>query len=528
MRFFVVLVLGVTLLFSGCAKIGPDFTTPPSPVADSWFEQENQQLTSTAESNEQWWTVFNDPVLNLLIEESYQQNLGLQIAGLRILEARAQLGIATGNLYPQQQQLLGGAAAVGNSKNAANTAGGDLYYKSLGSSMDAAWELDFWGKFRRGVEAADAQYLASAANYEDVMVTLTAEVARAYILIRINEERIRLAVESVAIQDRSLEIATNRFDGGLVTELDVQQARTLLANTRATIPRFEVDYHQARNALSVLLGQPPGDLVKILTSPGNVLGIPMAPVEVAVGVPADLLRRRPDVRRAELLAASQSALIGVAKADLLPHFTLLGSIGLQTSESSITRNGSSSFSDLFDSDSMTYFVGPSLTWDILNYGRIKNQVRVQDARLQQLVINYQDTVLRAAQETEDAMIGFLKTQQEALYLADAVKASQRSVDISMLQYGEGLADYQRVLDAQRSLSIGQDVLASTQGSVVLNLVSMYKALGGGWQARSDQDFINPETRQVMAERTDWGGILDEPKKEMTDPVDDSDWRWPDW
>ena len=528
MRFFVVLVLGATLLSSGCAKIGPDFTTPPAPVADSWLEPDNQQLTVTSEYNEEWWTVFNDPVLNVLIEESYQQNLGLQIAGLRILEARAQLGIATGNLYPQQQQLSGGAAASGNSKNAANSAGGDLYYKNLGSSMDAAWELDFWGKFRRGVEAADAQYLAATASYDDVMVTLTAEVARAYILIRTNEERIRLAHESVAIQDRSLEIAENRFDGGLVTELDVQQARTLLANTRATIPRFEVDYHQARNALSVLLGQPPGDLVKILTSPGNVLGIPMAPVEVAVGVPADLLRRRPDVRRAELQAASQSALIGVAKADLLPHFTLIGSIGLQTSESSLTRNGSSSFSDLFDSDSMTYFVGPSLTWDILNYGRIKNQVRVQDARLQQLVANYQNTVLRAAQETEDAMIGFLKTQQEALYLADAVTASQRSVDISLLQYGEGLADYQRVLDAQRSLSIGQDILASTQGSVVLNLVSMYKALGGGWQTRSDQEFINAEIRQEMAERTDWGGILDEPKKETTEPSEESDWRWPDW
>jgi len=528
MRFFVVLVMGVTLLSSGCAKIGPDFTTPLAPVADSWLEPDSQQLTATSDHHEKWWTVFNDPVLNVLIEESYQQNLGLQIAGLRILEARAQLGIATGNLYPQQQQLSGGAAAIGNSRNAANSAGGDLYYKNYGSSMDAAWELDFWGKFRRGVEAADAQYLAAAASYDDVMVTLTAEVARAYILIRINEERIRLAHESVAIQERSLEIAENRFDGGLVTELDVMQARNLLANTRAAIPRFQVDYHQAKNALSVLLGQPPGDLTTILSSSANAMGIPMAPAKVAVGIPADLLRRRPDVRQAELQAAAQSALIGVAKADLLPHFTLIGSIGLQTSESSLTRNGSSNFNDLFDSDSMTYFVGPSLTWDLLNYGRIKNQVRVQDARLQQLVVNYQETVLRAAQETEDAMIGFLKTQQEALYLADGVKASQRSVDISLLQYGEGLADYQRVLDAQRSLSVGQDVLASTQGSVVLNLVSMYKALGGGWQPRSDQDFINAETRQKMAERTDWGGILDEPKKATTESSEDSDWRWPDW
>ena len=202
-------------------------------------------------------------------------------------------------------------------------------------------------------------------------------------------------------------------DGGLVTELDVTQARSLLANTQSTIPRFLTNYQQARNALSILLGQPPSDLADILNS-ASKLGIPEAPAEVAVGVPADLLRRRPDIRRAEYQAAAQSALIGVAKADLLPHFTLVGSIGLQTSESSLTRNGNSSFSDLFDSDSMTYFAGPSLTWDLFNYGRIKNQVRVQDARLQQLVVNYQNTVLRAAQETEDAMVGFLNRQQEAL------------------------------------------------------------------------------------------------------------------
>jgi NodT family efflux transporter outer membrane factor (OMF) lipoprotein len=528
MRFVVILLLGVTLLTSGCIKVGPDFTAPPAPVADSWKEPDNQQLTAKTDHHEEWWTVFNDPVLNKLVEEASQQNLSLQIAGLRILEARAQLGIATGNLYPQQQQLFGSAAAVGGSRNAANSAGGDLHFKDLSTSMDAAWELDFWGKFRRGVEAADAQFLAATADYEDVMVTLTAEVARAYILVRTNEERIRLAEESVAIQERSLEIAENRFEGGLVTELDVQQARTLLANTNATIPRFQIEYHRAQNALSVLLGQPPGDLSATLNASGSISGIPMAPAEVAVGVPADLLRRRPDVRRAELQAASQSALIGVAKADLFPHFTLIGSIGLQASESSLTRNGSSSFSDLFDSDSMTYFAGPSLTWDLFNYGRIKNQVRVQDARLQQLVTNYQNTVLRAAQETEDAMIGFLKKQQEALYLTDAVTASKRSVDISLLQYGEGLTDYQRVLDAQRGLSIDQDALASIQGSVVLNLVSMYKALGGGWQLTADREFVKPEIQHEMAERTDWGGLLEESKKEADEASKESDWLWPDW
>jgi outer membrane protein TolC len=256
--------------------------------------------------------------------------------------------------------------------------------------------------------------------------------------------------------------------------------------------------------------------------------IPKPPAEVAVGVPADLLRRRPDVRRAELQAAAQSALVGVAKADLYPHFTLIGSIGLQSSNSPLTREGGSDLSDLFSSDSFTYFTGPSLTWDLLNYGRIKNQVRVQDARLQQLVVNYQRTVLNAAREAEDAMADFIERQVQAEYLADAVTASKRSVDISALQYGEGLTGYQRVLDAQRGLRIDQDALALVRGSVAISLVNMYKALGGGWQSRSGQEVVKPETQQEMAERTDWGGLLDKPQQDADSATEASDWRWPDW
>lgn len=511
MRFIVILALGVTLITSGCLKVGPDFSPPEAPVANDWQESDNQQFTPSPDQYQDWWTLFNDPVLNSLVEEAYQQNLDLQIAGLRILEARAQLGIATGNLFPQEQQFGASASTVGASKNAANTAAGDLHYKDLNTSFSVGWELDFWGKFRRGIEAADAQYLATIVNYDDVMVTLSAEVARNYILLRTLEERIRLNAASVAIQERSLEIAENRFDGGLVTELDVQQARTLLANTRATVPRLRSDYRRVQNALGVLLGIPPREMSQRLGSVET--GLPLPPAEVAIGVPADLLRRRPDIRRVELQAAAQSALIGVAKADLFPHFTLIGSVGLQASESSLTRNGTSDFGDLFSGDSVTYFAGPSLTWDLFNYGRIKNQVRVQDARFQQLVISYQNTVLNAAREVEDAMTGFLEDQIQARYLNDAVNASLRSVDISSLQYSEGLTDYQRVLDAQRSLTRDQDTLATVQGSVSINLVNMYQALGGGWQARTGREFVKPEVQKVMAERTDWGSMLEKPKDE---------------
>jgi len=512
MRYYSLLLAYLIMLTVGCAMVGPDFTPPVAPVVDSWMGSEDPGLPAKPDQHEKWWTVFNDPILNGLVEEASRENLGLQVAGLRILEARAQLGIATGSLYPQQQYAEASAGAAGASRHAANTSAGDLEYGTLGIGFNAAWELDFWGKFRRGIETADAQYMAAIANYDDVMISLRAEVARIYILVRTLDKRISLAKASAKIQKRSLEIAENRFEGGLVTELDVQQARSLLANTLAAIPAFQAEYRQAQNALSVLLGIPPQDLSGRL-HPDDALDIPQPPAEVAVGVPADLLRRRPDVRRAELQAAAQSALIGVAKSDLLPHFTLIGSVGLQTSDSPLTAEGGSSFSDLFSSDSITYFAGPTLTWDLFNYGRITNQVRIQDARLQQLVINYQNTVLNSAREVEDAMAGFLKDQVRARYLAEAVTASKRSVDISSLQYSEGLTDYQRVLDAQRGLTRDQDALATVQGSIAINLVNMYKALGGGWQVRPYQNFIKPETEKEMAERTNWGMLLQEPAKE---------------
>jgi len=257
----------------------------------------------------------------------------------------------------------------------------------------------------------------------------------------------------------------------------------------------------------------------------------VAPAEIAVGIPAELLRRRPDIRRAELQAAAQSALIGVARADLFPHFSLVGSIGLRSSENAPSAAGGlggSSFSDMFDSDSFEYFVGPGFRWDILNYGRIKNQVRIQDARFQQLQVNYQNTVLRAAREVEDSMVGFLRGQDEAGFLTESVKAYKRSVELSQTQYTEGLADYLLVLDNQRALTAEQDRLISTQGNVALNLISMYKALGGGWQIRSGQDFVPEEVQQEMAERTDWGDLLEREQQEPQEPEESSSWRWPDW
>jgi len=500
---FIVMV-SLMLGLSGCSMVGPDYVKPTPPEPDNWLEPDNPQIESTEADFSHWWSVFNDPVLNTLVETAYRQNLSLQVAGLRVLEARAQLGIAIGFQYPQQQQVNADATANQLSKNAPNSAGADRYFYNYQAGFDAAWELDIWGKFRRAVQTGVANLEASIADYDDVMVALTAEVARSYIVVRTNEERLEVARQNVKIQKRSLDIAEVRFNAGAVTELDVAQAKALLGSTEATIPQFETSLRQAKNALATLLGKLPGEIDQMLGGPGL---IPEVPPEVAVGIPAELLRRRPDIRLAERQLAGQSALIGVAKADLFPHFSLFGSLGFQAASSVDARSNNSSISDWFKGDSFTLNAGPGVNWDIFNYGQISNKVRVEDARFQQLAVNYDNTVLRAVQEVEDAMISFLQTQKSVGFLADAVKASKRSVDLSMIQYREGMTDYQRVLDTQRFLSVQQDQLVFTAGSVDLSLVGLYKALGGGWQLRKDQEFVPQDILEEMEKRTDWGNLL---------------------
>lgn len=494
----------LVLMVGGCA-VGPDFVRPDAPAEEKWIDTDLPQIKTEPADLTDWWKVFNDPLLDSLIETAYRQNLPLQIAGLRIMEARAQLGLAVGNKYPQLQQLSGSATAVEISDNAPNALAADKFYYNYELGFDAAWELDFWGRFRRGVESAQATYMASIAGYDNALVTLTAEVARAYVQIRTFEDRIRIADENVKIQKRSLEIAEARFEGGIVTELDVQQARALLNDTSASISRLRIGLRQTRHGLSILLGIPPGELKNVLTEAAS---IPEVPPEVVVGIPADLLRRRPDIRNAELQAAAQSARIGVAKADLYPQFSLVGSIGLQSNEQGGITSNNAHFGDLFDSESITYFAGPSIQWPILNYGRIKSKVRVQDARFQQFIVNYQNTVLNAYREVEDAMVGFLNSKEQVVFLSDSVNASKRSVELSLIQYREGVVDYQRVLDTQRFLTQEQDLLTSVNGEVALNLIAMYKALGGGWQMSEGKRFVNEETKEKMQERTNWGKTLE--------------------
>jgi NodT family efflux transporter outer membrane factor (OMF) lipoprotein len=522
-------VLAAVLLLGGCVMVGPDFVKPEAPVETEWMEARDPEIKTESSDYKEWWTVFNDPVLNSLVESAYQQNLPLQISGIRILQTRAQLGVLIGNVYPQVQQGRGGANYNRLSENAPNSLGSDDTFWQYDAGFDVAWELDIWGKFRRAIESGVANLEASIANYDDVLISLTAEVARTYILLRTFEERLEIAAENVKIQERSLQIAEIRFKAGAVTELDVVQARSLLKSTEAFIPRFEASIRQIKNALAILMGKLPGEIDYMI---GGARLIPKAPPEIVVDIPAELMRRRPDIQLAEYQIATQTPLIGVSKADLFPSFELFGSFGLLTSSSRNTKSGGpkgSGFSDLFEADSFEFFGGPSFRWNLFNYGRIDNQVRIEDALLQQLIVNYENTVLRAHQEVEDSMTGFLRKQQEAGFLMDSVKASQRSVDLSMLQYKEGLVDYQRVLDSQRFLTDLQDVWTATRGSAIINLVAMYKALGGGWQIREGQMFVSKDNMDQMGKRTNWGDLLEpEALVKPASAKERQQWRWPDW
>jgi len=456
--------------FANGFKVGPNYRRPPAPVANEWIDATDPTLDTAHVDDAAWWRVFNDPVLDELVASAYRQNLTLRVAGLRILEARALRAIAAGNIFPQGQEAFGDYTRLELSEN--STAGFSPLHHfdqwTLGTGL--AWELDFWGRFRRAIEAADANLDSSVENYDDVLVLLVSDVAQSYTEVRIAEQRLAFARENVKIQQGSLRIAEDRLRNGVTTRLDVTQAESDLANTEANIPALESARRQAVNQLCVLLGMPPQNLDAILAGSS---GIPKSPPQVAVGIPAELLRRRPDVRRAERQVAAQSAMIGVAESDLYPHFSISGTIYLDA-----TR-----FEDLFDPRSFAGAVGPAFRWDILNYGRLANNVRVQEARFYQLATQYQNTVLQANAEAENALVRFLKAQQQVRAMTRSAEAARQSVELVMSQYQAGTVDFNRVFNTQQFLTQQQDQLAIVEGAVAQNLIQLYRALGGGWQIR---------------------------------------------
>lgn len=487
-----------------CTPVGPEFQRPEVELRPEWLNAEVEHYDTDSVDVTEWWKQLNDPVLDDLIERAHSQSNLIRIAGLRVLESQAKLGIALGSRYPQVQVATGEASAVRTSKNIPITESGDLDFERYSLGVAVGWEIDFWGRFRRGIEAADAAMLAQIASYDELLVLITAQVADTYAAVRALEEQLTLANNSAALQRRSYEIATVRHEQGADSELDALQARTLLLSTEAIIPDLEASLQQAKVALAVLLGMQAAEIDPLL---GTQTTLPNVPDRLLVGIPANLLRQRPDVRGAELAARAQNAVVGVAEANLYPSFSLGGTLGLSATASTLTPNGSSGIGDLFSGDSGSYAIGASFVWPFLNYQRIRNSIRVEDARLQQALIAYRETALQAAGEAELALARYAGARAQDVVLREAVEVAERSAELSLLRYQEGFADYQRVLNAQQSLFGQQQRYAANRGDVVRGLVAIYKSLGGGWSP--ERQFVDDETRQQMQERTNWGDLMDE-------------------
>ncbi len=506
------LVLGLAL--TGCTMVGPDFERPEAPYLGSWSRgaglpiDKKTGFTTRSEAVNDWWTLFKDPVLTAFINEAYRDNLELEAAGVRIYQARAQLGIARGELFPQQQQ--GNLSYRGFEFSSNNSLVQEIRqfipidnkFNTYSAGFDAGWEIDIWGKLRRNVQSAEANLLYQIASYDDVLVTLTGDIAATYVTIRELQGLIAIARANAALQKESLGIAKIKLQGGTTTQLDVDEATASYNATLATIPQYQAALAQAMNAMSVLIGETPGDVEPRVKEHQR---LPRVPAEVAVGVPADLLRRRPDIRAAEYQAAAQSAQIGVAQADLYPAFTITGAVAVKSSD----------IGNLFSSGSFDGFINPGFTWNFLNYGRLRNNVRVQDAEFQELLLNYKNTVLNAYSEVETALVSFLKAKQQVVYLRRSVAAARRAESVVLDQYRDGTASYDRVLDSQRQLLLSQSRLLAARADVLTNLIAVYKGLAGGWIPPNVKGFISDRTRDQMENRTNWGKLLEKPVEPQT-------------
>ncbi|WP_373973824.1 efflux transporter outer membrane subunit [Chitinibacter sp. SCUT-21] len=483
----------LALACSACTVLGPNYQRPSSEIASDWRSDNlpDASAVTSSQAKWQWWEQLNDPTLNALIADVLHNNRNLKIAALRVMESRAQLGVVDSTLYPQVQQLSGSVLNTERRQSGGYSANQWMY----SAGLNIGWELDFWGRFRRSIEAADAAYLASIAKYDDVYLLLAAQTASLYAGIRTLESRLQFAHSNMAIQQRSLEITQRLYASGNDSELDVQQAKTQYLATASTIPALEASLRQTQNALAALLGRPPGPILEMASATGQ---IPAADLMLIADLPADLLRRRPDVRAAEMQLKAQSALIGVAEADFYPSITLLGSLGV--SATSIAASPTT----------LDLGIGPSLKWNIFDYGRLKNNVRIQDARYQQLYLVYQDSVLQAAREVDDAAVAYAKTLEQVALLEQGEQAAQRSLEIANIQYREGMAGFERVLDAQRALFSQQERVVSNRGNLINSLIALYKAMGGGWDVQRQHRLLDEETLNSMKQRTDWGGLLDAP------------------
>jgi multidrug efflux system outer membrane protein len=459
----------------GCA-VGPDYHRPEVRAPAKWSEPLAGGETNAPASLTVWWKNFNDPKLNSLMDRAVQSNLDLRVARARVREARAQYGIVSADLWPSvdasgsyaRQRQSHNQPLIGSVLVPSNVPFENNVYQA---GFDASWELDVFGGKRRAVESASAQVAVSEFARRGTLVTLLGEVARNFVEVRGFQRRLAITYDNIKAQEEALAITRDRFAKGLATELDVEQAATLLATTTADVPSLEDSLQSTIHRLGVLTGQPPGALLPELSTESP---IPVAMPPVPVGLPSDLLLRRPDVQQAERQLASATANIGVAEADLFPKFFLTGDAGFE----------SISASDWFSNGSKYWSIGPSVQWRIFDAGRIRANIKVQTARQEQALAAYEQTVLIAFEDVENALVSYAKEQVRRRSLQEAVASSQKSLDLANRLYANGLTDFLHVLDAERSLYQTQDQLVQSERAISTNLISLYKSLGGGWEIES--------------------------------------------
>jgi multidrug efflux system outer membrane protein len=454
------------LFLGGCAAVGPDYVPPEKQLSSQWHTPMEGGLAAgpiDQEALSQWWRHLNDPILSRLIEQAVAGNLDLKEARARVREARAKRGIEEAGLFP----YVDASGKITRSKGSEETGAG-THRTLYTAGFDAGWEVDIFGGIRRSVEAADADLEASQASLQDVLVTLTAEVALNYVEMRAYQTRLAVAEANLKAQEETHQLTRWRFQAGLSDALSVEQARYNMENTRSQVPTLRSGLDESLNRIAVLLGKEPGELHKELRPSAP---IPVTPVRVAVGIPADCMRRRPDIRQAERELAGQTARIGVATAELYPKFSLLGSIGLEA----LSLGGFAS------SDGFTYSIGPTFSWRLFDAGAIRQNIKVQTALQEQALARYESAILTALEEVENSLKAYAEEQNRRAALQQASAAAQEAVKLAQNKYEAGIIDFNEVLDAQRSLLSFEDQLAQSEGTVTANLIALYKALGGGWE-----------------------------------------------
>jgi multidrug efflux system outer membrane protein len=483
-----VLLASLLLVLVGGCAVGPDYQEPEVALPDAWQSAAAADVDSSGAAIEDWWTALGDTMLESFIAEARQANLDLSLAVARIDEARAYHQIAGGDYWPQVQasgQMARVELAPNGPQGAAVAAGASNPSTNWEFGIGAGWEIDLFGKYRRAREATGAAVQASIEDYRDVMVSLFSEVAATYVEIRTLQSRLAFARHNVDSQRETMDIVVAREDAGLVPLLDVTRARSNLANTEASIPQLESALETGRNRLAILLGRHPGSLDQALDAPGAAL---VPSTDVVMELPAELLRRRPDVRASERYLAAQTARIGVATADLYPQFSLTGALTLQAGD----------FGDLGESDSFGWSLVPGVRWNLFTGGKVRGMIKVEEARARQALAAYEKTVLGALAEVENTLVALRMEETRRDLLVTAVESSQQSVELVHTQYLEGLTDFQSYLDAQRVLFSQQDQLAASRGQVVTNLVFLNRALGGGWSLDDPLPGQSPESEDMAA------------------------------